>query len=75
MNQKVEVLAETTGTIWKLLVQPGQTVAEGDVVAIIESMKMEIPVESPCAGRLLSLNFAVGQAVKEGDSIAWVNAA
>ena len=75
MTTRTEVLAETTGTLWKLLAQPGQTVACGDSIAIIESMKMEIPVEAPLDGVLQSWNCAEGQAVTEGDSMAWIEVA
>ena len=47
---KVEVESEVTGNVWKVEVSAGVTVAEGDVLIILESMKMEIPVEAPAAG-------------------------
>ena len=47
---KVEVESEVTGNVWKVEVSAGDTVAEGDVLIILESMKMEIPVEAPAAG-------------------------
>ena len=47
---KVEVESEVTGNVWKGEVRAGVTVAEGDVLIILESMKMEIPVEAPAAG-------------------------
>ena len=46
----IEVKSEITGIIWKIEVQAGDTVAEGDTLIIIESMKMEIPVEAPGGG-------------------------
>jgi acetyl-CoA carboxylase biotin carboxyl carrier protein len=60
------VLAHITGTIWKIEVQPGDTVTEGQSVVIIESMKMEMPVESPAMGRVESIAVTEGQAVDEG---------
>ena len=45
-----QVLAEITANVWQVHVEVGQTVAEGDTLAILESMKMEIPVEAPVAG-------------------------
>ena len=59
--------AHITGTVWKIEVKVGDTVAEGDTVAILESMKMEMPVEAPCAGKVEEIAAAEGQAVNEGD--------
>lgn len=75
MAKSMEVISEVSGSVWKVEAQPGQQVAEGDVLVIVESMKMEIPVESPCAGVLRSLSCAEGQAVREGEVIAVVDAA
>jgi acetyl-CoA carboxylase biotin carboxyl carrier protein len=63
----VEVCAHITGTVWKIQVQPGQAVAADQVLVILESMKMEMPVESPSAGTVTQLVAAEGQAVEEGD--------
>lgn len=59
-----------TGRVWKVESAVGQRVAEGDVLLILESMKMEIPIESPAAGTLTTLNVAVEQAVSEGEVLA-----
>lgn len=75
MAKSVEVFSEVSGSVWKVLVQPGETVAEGDVLVIVESMKMEIPVEAPCAGVLRSLSCEEGKPVREGDVVALVEAA
>lgn len=75
MAKSVEVLSEVSGSVWKVLVQPGQAVAEGDVLVIVESMKMEIPVEAPCAGVLRALSCEEGKPVREGDVVALVEAA
>jgi len=61
------VLAHITGTVWKVLVQVGDTVAADQELLILESMKMEMPVESPSAGRVTSIAAVPGQAVEEGD--------
>ncbi|NJN50732.1 MAG: biotin/lipoyl-binding protein [Gammaproteobacteria bacterium] len=61
-----------TGRVWKVEVTVGQTVAEGDVLLILESMKMEIPIESPSAGRVAELNVAAEQTVAEGEILAIV---
>ncbi|VTU20772.1 biotin/lipoyl-binding carrier protein [Variovorax sp. PBL-E5] len=70
MTQEIEVLSEVTGTVWKVLATQGQRLAEGDTIAIIESMKMEIPVESPFAGTIRKLLVSEGQAVAEGAVLA-----
>jgi len=44
--------AHITGTVWKIEVKVGDAVAEGQTVVILESMKMEMPVESPAAGKV-----------------------
>ncbi|MEM1313917.1 MAG: acetyl-CoA carboxylase biotin carboxyl carrier protein subunit [Pseudomonadota bacterium] len=65
------VETEVAGSVWKLPVEDGASVAKGDVVAILECMKMEIPVKAPAAGRL-SLATEEGATVDEGDVIASV---
>ena len=60
------VQAHITGTVWKIEVKPGDSVEEGQTLVIIESMKMEMPVESPAAGKVESVVVAEGQAVDEG---------
>lgn len=65
-----EVPAHITGTVWKIEKKAGESVAEGDVIVILESMKMEMPVESPAAGTLRELRCAEGQSVQEGDVLA-----
>ncbi|MCC6217752.1 MAG: acetyl-CoA carboxylase biotin carboxyl carrier protein subunit [Polyangiaceae bacterium] len=63
----VEVRAHITGTVWKILVAVGDDVAEEQTVAILESMKMEMPVEAPEGGKVASISASEGQAVDEGD--------
>jgi acetyl-CoA carboxylase biotin carboxyl carrier protein len=65
-----EVEAIVTGNVWKIEVAVGAQVDEGDVLVILESMKMEIPVEAEVAGTVRELRVAEGQAVNEGDTIA-----
>ncbi len=65
-----EVLAEMVANVWKVLVNVGDTVAEGDTICILESMKMEIPVEATSGGSVSELNVAEGGVVQEGDVIA-----
>jgi len=63
------VNAHITGTVWKIEVGVGDTVTPGQVCVIIESMKMEMPVEAPRAGRVESIKVAEGQAVAEGEPL------
>jgi len=65
----MQVRSEVTGTVWKLEVQPGQQVAAGDPLLIVESMKMEIPVESPAAGVVREVRVVEGDAVAEGQVV------
>lgn len=60
------VCTEVTGNVWKVEVAVGQTVAAGDVLVVIESMKMEIPVEAPVAGMVRAIRVAAGEPVSEG---------
>lgn len=62
-----EVQAHITGTVWKILVRAGETVTQDQTLVILESMKMEMPVESPEAGRVVDVLVAEGQSVDEGD--------
>ena len=54
------------GSVWKLLVAPGDVVAEGDVIAVIEAMKMECPFESPASGTVEALYITEHQALHPG---------
>jgi acetyl-CoA carboxylase biotin carboxyl carrier protein len=59
------VKAHIAGTVWKIEVAVGDSVAEGQSVVILESMKMEMPVESPSAGRVSAILVKTGDAVAE----------
>ncbi|HEY2515919.1 MAG TPA: acetyl-CoA carboxylase biotin carboxyl carrier protein subunit [Polyangiaceae bacterium] len=61
------VCAHITGTVWKIEVKEGQDVAEGDVCVILESMKMEMPVEAPGSGKVDKILCKEAQPVNEGD--------
>ena len=61
--------AHITGTVWKIEVGVGDTIEEGDTVVILESMKMEMPVEAEDAGRVKEILCEEGQAVNEGDTL------
>ena len=69
---KHDVESEVTGNVWKVLLEVGSEVAEGDVNMILESMKMEIPVESPVAGTLTELKVSPEDQVEEDQILAVV---
>jgi acetyl-CoA carboxylase biotin carboxyl carrier protein len=63
------VAAHITGTVWKIECKPGDAVEEGQVLVILESMKMEMPIEAPEKGTVKSVAVAEGQAVEEGATV------
>jgi acetyl-CoA carboxylase biotin carboxyl carrier protein len=65
-----EVRAEMVANVWKIVVAEGDSVANGDTLVILESMKMEIPVLAESDGRVAALHVAEGDVVQEGDVIA-----
>lgn len=64
---RIEVESQITGSVWKIETEIGREVAPDDVLLIIESMKMEIPVEAPEAGRVAQICVQEGESVEEGD--------
>ncbi|GAC1424303.1 MAG: acetyl-CoA carboxylase biotin carboxyl carrier protein subunit [Burkholderiaceae bacterium] len=68
----VEIRSEVTGSVWQIKKQLGDAVADGDVVMIIESMKMEIPVLVEDPGRVTNLMVKEGEAVSEGQLVALI---
>jgi acetyl-CoA carboxylase biotin carboxyl carrier protein len=62
-----EIEAHITGTVWKIEVAVGDDVSDGDTVVILESMKMEMPVESEDDGKVAEIRCEEGQSVSEGD--------
>lgn len=66
----VELKSEVTGAVWKIKMQAGDAAAEGDVVMIMESMKMEIPVVVEDAGVLRDILVKEGEPVAEGQTVA-----
>jgi len=56
--------------VWRVVVAEGDSVGEGDTICILESMKMEIPVEATASGTIRDLNVSEGGVVQEGDVIA-----
>ena len=67
-----EVLAEMVANVWKVLVSAGDDVSEGDTLVILESMKMEIPVEATASGKVTEVKVTEGGVVQEGDVIATI---
>lgn len=61
------VCAHITGTVWKIEVKVGDDVLEGQTCVILESMKMEMPVEASASGKVDKIACSEGQAVNEGD--------
>jgi acetyl-CoA carboxylase biotin carboxyl carrier protein len=64
-----EIEAHVTGTVWKIEVELGSTVQEGDTLVILESMKMEMPVEAEDPGIVTEIRCEEGQSVAEGDTL------
>ena len=64
-----KIEAHITGTVWKVECKVGDTIAEGDTVVILESMKMEMPVEAEDEGVVKEVLCQEGQAVSEGDAL------
>jgi acetyl-CoA carboxylase biotin carboxyl carrier protein len=64
------VEAQITGNVWKIEKAVGEAVRAEEVILILESMKMEIPVEAPVSGRLAELRVREGENVEEGAVLA-----
>jgi len=64
-----EVVAPIVASVWKILVDMGADVERGDTLAVLESMKMEIPLEAPSGGRVVEIPVTLGQIVQEGDVV------
>lgn len=65
-----EIKAHITGVVFQVTARPGDRVEAGDPVVVLESMKMEIPVEAPRAGAVREIRVQEGQTVQEGDTVA-----
>jgi len=63
----IEVRAEMAANVWQVLVEAGQSVGVGAELVILESMKMEIPVEAPVAATVAEVRVAPESTVQEGD--------
>jgi acetyl-CoA carboxylase biotin carboxyl carrier protein len=69
----VQIKAELAGNLWKIVVGEGQQVRADETLMILESMKMEIPVNSPAAGRVTKIHVQEGQTVQEGQLLIEVD--
>ena len=65
-----EVRSEMVANVWKVVVSAGDTVEAGDALVILESMKMEIPIEAPEGGTVTEVAVQEGGVVQDGDLIA-----
>ena len=69
----MEVRAELTATVWKVVAKVGAIVTEGDELVILESMKMEIPVVAPAAGTVSEMRVSEEDRISEGDVVAVID--
>jgi acetyl-CoA carboxylase biotin carboxyl carrier protein len=69
----VQIKAELAGNLWKIMVREGQEVRADETLMILESMKMEIPVNAPTAGRVTKIHAKEGQTVQEGQLLIEVD--
>ena len=69
---EIRVVTEVAGRVCALPLEAGARVNEGDDIAVVEAMKMEIPIASPLAGKLTSLLVKIDDVVAEGQAIAIV---
>jgi biotin carboxyl carrier protein len=65
-----EVKAHITGVVFQVVAKPGDRVGAGDPIIVLESMKMEIPVEAPRAGTVTEVRVKEGDRVQEGETVA-----
>ena len=67
---KVEITTEVAGSVWKIEASVGDLLAAEEVILILESMKMEIPIETPCAGKIIEILVNEADSVDEDQVIA-----
>jgi biotin carboxyl carrier protein len=68
-----EVKAQITGVVFQIVARAGERVNAGDPIIVLESMKMEIPVEAPKAGTIKEVRVEEGETVQEGDTVAFLD--
>ena len=66
----LHINSETPGNVWKILVNPGDSVKEGDKIMILEAMKMEIDIVAPKDGKVATINVKVNDAVADQQLLA-----
>jgi len=66
-HMSLDICAHITGTVWKVETRAGEAVQEGQTLVILESMKMEMPIEAPEAGTVTEVLAQPGQSVEEGE--------
>jgi biotin carboxyl carrier protein len=71
----IAIRSELNARLFRLLAAPGERVEEGAVLALLEAMKMEIPVHAPRAGTVREVRAAEGEEVREGDVLFWLDPA
>lgn len=74
MADRIEVISDVAGKVWKIEMSIGQAVRQEDPIMILESMKMEIPVEAETAGKLVEILVKEGDPVEEGQAVAVLEA-
>ncbi len=65
-----DIRSEVTGSVWKIEVSEGHQIQEGDVIMIVESMKMEIPIIADVTGKLANILVKEGESVEDGQVVA-----
>ena len=70
----MDVIAPMLANVWKVCVRDGDTVQSGEVLVILECMKMEIPVSAPSGGKIVQILVAIGDTISEGDEVAIIEA-
>ncbi|WP_096085131.1 urea carboxylase [Agaribacterium haliotis] len=73
-EQAISVDSPVAGSVWQVQVNEGQQVEKGQVLMVLESMKMEIEIHAPCAARILKVHRQQGQALQTGSSLFWLEA-
>jgi biotin carboxyl carrier protein len=71
---EIKIVTEVSGRICALPVEPGAHIESGDEIALVEAMKMEIPISSPAAGQVRSILVKIDDVVAEGQAIAIIEA-
>ena len=66
----LEILSQTPGNVWKILVNPGDSIKEGDKIMILEAMKMEIDIAAPRDGVVATINVNINDSVADGQLLA-----